>query len=234
MRILIISAGEMESIAGLRTLCGPVMDLVMVEPAAASDFAHDSEFDAILMEIDGTTQAASLVKSLRSSKTRAPILLIAPTDRLIEVVYALKAGADDYLTIPIEAELVAKRLLELGREYAARTRPVLSLGKLKIDLNRCTLHADGERIHLTGKEFQVLQLLAMQQGTMVTKGQLLDHLYTGRYEPVMKIIDVFICKLRKKLYAATDENYIDTIWGRGYVLRIPHVDHAHIRRAVNA
>lgn len=234
MRNLVISASKTDSIVELRSLCGAVMDLTVVEPAAALNAVDGSDFDVILLEIDSSMAAGPLVHSLRMSKVYAPILLIAPSDRLIDVVYALKAGADDYLTIPVDVENVIRRLFELSRESAARARPLLVLGKLRIDINRCTVYADNERLHLTGKEFQILELLATRQGTMVTKGQLLDHLYAGRYEPVMKIIDVFICKLRKKLYAATGDNYIQTIWGRGYVLRSAQIEHDSVRRAMTA
>jgi two-component system cell cycle response regulator CtrA len=79
----------------------------------------------------------------------------------------------------------------------------------------------GQRVHLTGKEYQMLELLALRKGTTLTKEMFLNHLYGGMDEPELKIIDVFICKLRKKLASATGKNYIETVWGRGYVLREP-------------
>jgi two-component system cell cycle response regulator CtrA len=80
----------------------------------------------------------------------------------------------------------------------------------------------GQRVHLTGKEYQMLELLSLRKGTTLTKEMFLNHLYGGMDEPELKIIDVFICKLRKKLSVATEgKNYIETVWGRGYVLREP-------------
>jgi two-component system cell cycle response regulator CtrA len=77
-------------------------------------------------------------------------------------------------------------------------------------------------LHLTGKEYGILELLSLRKGTTLTKEMFLNHLYGGMDEPELKIIDVFVCKLRKKLTAGTGgENYIETVWGRGYVLRDP-------------
>ncbi len=84
----------------------------------------------------------------------------------------------------------------------------------------------GKPVHLTGKEYQMLELLSLRKGTTLTKEMFLNHLYGGMDEPELKIIDVFICKLRKKLAQATGgENYIETVWGRGYVLRNPEPGH---------
>ncbi|MCA9361476.1 winged helix-turn-helix transcriptional regulator, partial [Candidatus Kaiserbacteria bacterium] len=85
-----------------------------------------------------------------------------------------------------------------------------------------TVEVDGKPVHLTGKEYQVLELLSLRKGTMLTKEMFLNHLYGGMDEPGLGIIDVFICRLRKKLSEATKgENYIETVWGRGFVLRDP-------------
>ncbi len=84
------------------------------------------------------------------------------------------------------------------------------------------MEVDGTPVHLTGKEYQMLELLSLRKGTTLTKEMFLNHLYGGMDEPELKIIDVFICKLRKKLSEATGgKNYIETVWGRGYVLRDP-------------
>ena len=84
------------------------------------------------------------------------------------------------------------------------------------------MDVNGQRVHLTGKEYQMLELLSLRKGTTLTKEMFLNHLYGGMDEPELKIIDVFICKLRKKLAAATGgKHYIETVWGRGYVLRNP-------------
>ena len=95
-------------------------------------------------------------------------------------------------------------------------------GDLAVHLNTRVVSVNDQPVHLTGKEYGILELLSLRKGTMLTKEMLLNHLYGGMDEPELKIIDVFVCKLRKKLAQATGGNhYIETIWGRGYVLRDP-------------
>lgn len=91
-----------------------------------------------------------------------------------------------------------------------------------VNLDAKTVEVGGKTVHLTGKEYQMLELLSLRKGTTLTKEMFLNHLYGGMDEPELKIIDVFICKLRKKLIAATGaDSHIDTVWGRGYVFRDP-------------
>ncbi len=234
MRILTIESEFPVAANALAGLAGTLIEGSTATAEHGLACARDDEFDVILLEIGPQTQAADLVQRLRLAKVRTPVLALAPTDRLVEVVRALSAGADDYMTLPLDGEELVKRIFQLSREHSARVRPVLRIGKLKIDVERRTLHANGERIHITGKEFQMLELLATRRGTTVTKGMFLDHLYGGSYEPVMKIIDVFICKLRKKISAACGDNYIETIWGRGYVMRDPSEEIPEVRRALSA
>ena len=93
-------------------------------------------------------------------------------------------------------------------------------GKVLINLDKRVVSIDDQPVHLTGKEYGILELLRLRKGTVLTKEMLLDHLYGGVDEPELKIIDVLVCKLRKKLAQATGGNhYIETVWGRGYVLR---------------
>lgn len=234
MRALVVQSKPLSNATDLASVAGALIDLTTADVDAACGLARDGEYDTIVIEIGCDTPAADLVQRLRLAKLRTPILLVASTDRLVEVVRALSAGADDYMTLPLESEVFVRRLFQMSREHSARVRPVLRVGKLKIDVERRTLHANGERLHLTGKEFQMLELLATRQGQTVTKGMFLDHLYGGAYEPVIKIIDVFICKLRKKIQTACGENYIETIWGRGYVMRDPEIEVGEIKRAMSA
>ena len=104
----------------------------------------------------------------------------------------------------------------------AHAPSVIGTGKLRVNLDTKTVEVNGQRVHLTSKEYQMLELLSLRKGTTLTKEMFLNHLYGGMDEPELKIIDVFICKLRKKLQAATGgQHYIETVWGRGYVLRDP-------------
>ena len=109
------------------------------------------------------------------------------------------------------------------RRFSIRT------GDILVNLDAKTVEVKNQRVHLTGKEYQMFELLSLRKGTTLTKEMFLNHLYGGMDEPELKIIDVFICKLRKKLQNATGgEHYIETVWGRGYVLRDPDPQHATI------
>ncbi|MDJ0860127.1 MAG: response regulator transcription factor, partial [Dinoroseobacter sp.] len=131
-------------------------------------------------------------------------------------------GADDYLTKPFHREELIARIHAIIRRSKGHSQSIIQTGSIAVNLDAKTVEADGMQVHLTGKEYQILELLSLRKGTTLTKEMFLNHLYGGMDEPELKIIDVFICKLRKKLSQATGgDNYIETVWGRGYVLRDP-------------
>ena len=111
-------------------------------------------------------------------------------------------------------------------------RGAISTGKLVVDLDTRVVSVDDRKVRLTKKEYSILELLSLRKGTTLTKEMFLNHLYGGVDEPELKIIDVFVCKLRKKLALATGgKHYIDTVWGRGYMLRDPVPEPATLPRA---
>ena len=118
---------------------------------------------------------------------------------------------------------VVERILAVARRSKmGHSQHVVTSGKLAINLAAKTVEAGGRRVHLTRKEYQMLEVLALRKGTTLSKEVLMSHLYSGVEPPAPKIIDVFICKLRKKLAAATSsDNHIETVWGHGYALRDP-------------
>ena len=131
-------------------------------------------------------------------------------------------GADDYLTKPFHREELVARIHAIIRRSKGHAQSIIKTGRIAVNLDAKTVDVSGNTVHLTGKEYQMLELLSLRKGTTLTKEMFLNHLYGGMDEPELKIIDVFICKLRKKLAEATGgENYIETVWGRGYVLRDP-------------
>ena len=131
-------------------------------------------------------------------------------------------GADDYMTKPFHKDELVARIQAIVRRSKGHAESIITTGDLKVNLDAKTVEVNGQRVHLTGKEYQMLELLSLRKGTTLTKEMFLNHLYGGMDEPELKIIDVFICKLRKKLASATGgTNYIETVWGRGYVLREP-------------
>src|SRR5438876_979735 len=135
-------------------------------------------------------------------------------------VRGLGFGADDYMTKPFHKDELVARIHAVVRRSKGHAQSVILTGELLVNLDTKTVEVGGQRVHLTGKEYQMLELLSLRKGTTLTKEMFLNHLYGGMDEPELKIIDVFICKLRKKLAsAAGGKNFIETVWGRGYVLR---------------
>ena len=163
-----------------------------------------------------------VLKKLRTAKVSTPVLILSGIGEMDSKVRALGFGADDYVTKPFHRDELVARIHAIVRRSKGHSQSVIRTGKLAVNLDAKTVEVDGSRVHLTGKEYAMLELLSLRKGTTLTKEMFLNHLYGGMDEPELKIIDVFICKLRKKLsLACGGANYIETVWGRGYVLRDP-------------
>jgi len=144
-------------------------------------------------------------------------------------VKGLGFGADDYMTKPFHKDELVARIHAIVRRSKGHAQSVVQTGELIVKLDAKTVEINEVRVHLTGKEYQMLELLSLRKGTTITKEMFLTQLYGGLDEPEIKIIDVFICKLRKKLASASNgKNYIETVWGRGYILREPSEDEKKI------
>jgi two-component system, cell cycle response regulator CtrA len=174
--------------------------------------------DLMLPDIDGY----EVLRRLRAAKVRTPILILSGLSGLDNKVKGLGFGADDFLTKPFERRELLARIQAIVRRAKGHAESAIRTGKLTVNLESRTVDIEGKPLHLTGKEYGILELLSLRKGTTLTKEMFLNHLYGGMDEPEPKIIDVFVCKLRKKLStAAKGDNYIETVWGRGYVLRDP-------------
>ena len=184
------------------------------------------DYDIIVLDLKlADMNGLDVLKALRVAKVRAPVLILSGNAIVEDKVKALGFGADDYMTKPFHKDELVARIHALVRRSKGHSESIVTTGRLVVDLDHKTVEVDGARVHLTGKEYQMLELLSLRKGTTLSKEMFLNHLYGDMDEPEVKIIDVFICKLRKKLDAATDgTNYIETIWGRGYTLREPQVD----------
>ena len=179
------------------------------------------DYDVILLDLNlSDMHGYDVLKKLRAAKVQTPVLILSGISEMDSKIRSFGFGADDYVTKPFHrAELVA-RIHAVVRRSKGHSQSVIRTGKLSVNLDGKTVEIDGSRVHLTGKEYAMLELLSLRKGTTLTKEMFLNHLYGGMDEPELKIIDVFICKLRKKLTLTTGgENYIETVWGRGYVLR---------------
>ncbi|PKQ11814.1 MAG: DNA-binding response regulator [Alphaproteobacteria bacterium HGW-Alphaproteobacteria-1] len=187
------------------------------------DLAKLYDYDLILLDLGlPDMHGHEVLRQLRLARISTPILILSGTDDTESKLKGFGFGADDYLTKPFHRDELVARIHAIIRRSKGHSQSVIRTGKINVNLDAKTVDVAGQTVHLTGKEYQMLELLSLRKGTTLTKEMFLNHLYGGMDEPELKIIDVFICKLRKKLVEATGgENYIETVWGRGYVLRDP-------------
>jgi two-component system, cell cycle response regulator CtrA len=181
------------------------------------------DYDIILLDLNlPDISGYDVLRTLRVAKVKTPILILSGLATIEDKVKGLGFGADDYLTKPFHKDELVARIQAIVRRSKGHAQSVIATGDLVVNLDQKTVEVAGARVHLTSKEYQMLELLSLRKGTTLTKEMFLNHLYGGMDEPELKIIDVFICKLRKKLANASDgRSYIETVWGRGYVLREP-------------
>ncbi|MCV6824323.1 MULTISPECIES: response regulator transcription factor CtrA [Halocynthiibacter] len=187
------------------------------------DLAKLYDYDLILLDLNlPDMNGHEVLRQLRLARIDTPILILSGADDTENKIKGFGFGADDYMTKPFHREELVARIHAIIRRSKGHSQSIIKTGKISVNLDAKTVDVDGKTVHLTGKEYQMLELLSLRKGTTLTKEMFLNHLYGGMDEPELKIIDVFICKLRKKLSEATDgTNYIETVWGRGYVLRDP-------------
>ncbi|MES0861336.1 response regulator transcription factor [Ruegeria sp. SCPT10] len=190
------------------------------------DLAKLYDYDLILLDLNlPDMNGHEVLRQLRIARVETPILILSGADDTESKIKGFGFGADDYLTKPFHREELVARIHAIIRRSKGHSQSVIHTGRVAVNLDAKTVEVDGQTVHLTGKEYQMLELLSLRKGTTLTKEMFLNHLYGGMDEPELKIIDVFICKLRKKLSNATGgDNYIETVWGRGYVLRDPQSD----------
>ncbi|MBO6825253.1 MAG: response regulator transcription factor [Sneathiella sp.] len=181
------------------------------------------DYDIIILDLGLPDMSGyDVLKKLRTAKVSTPILILSGMSEPDDKVKGLGFGAHDYLTKPFNKDELIARIHAIVRRSKGHAQSTISTGKLTVNLDSKSVEVNGQRLHLTGKEYGMLELLSLRKGTTLTKEMFLNHLYGGMDEPELKIIDVFVCKLRKKLASATNgDNYIETVWGRGYVLRDP-------------
>jgi two-component system cell cycle response regulator CtrA len=177
--------------------------------------------DLVLPDIDGY----EVLLRLRSAKVKVPILILSGLSSSEQKIKGLGFGADDYLTKPFNRGELIARIQAIVRRSKGHSESIISIGdNIIVNLEGRSVEISGKPLHLTSKEYAILELLALRKGTLITKEMFLNHLYGGIDEPDLKIIDVFVCKLRKKLQKESGVNHIETVWGRGYILRDVQAD----------
>jgi two-component system cell cycle response regulator CtrA len=197
----------------------------------ALEYARTYEFDVVMLDLTlPDLHGHEVLKRLRMLRISTPVLILSGDSETGTKVTGFGAGADDYVTKPFDKSELMARIHALVRRSQGHAQSVIVTGPVAIDLAARTVEVDGRRVGLTGKEYAILEMLSLRKGMTLTKEMFLTHLYGGRDEPELKIIDVFICKLRKKLFlaGAPASGCIETVWGRGYSLRDPQPERLEV------
>jgi two-component system cell cycle response regulator CtrA len=223
MRLLLIE-DDLTAARGIVAMLQPcAMTVETVDSGAEGiERASASDYDLILLDMMLPDMAGhDVLRNLRAANIGTPVLVLSGIAAPKAKVLAFNLGADEFMCKPCDREELVARIKAVVRRAKGLSKPTLTLGSLTIELGSQKVSVHGQDVRLTGREYGILELLAMRKGTVQTKDAFMTHLYGGMDEPEAKIIDVFICKLRKKLADAGAANLIGTVWGRGYVMRDP-------------
>ena len=228
MRVLLVE-DDLAAARGISLMLkagGMVVDIADTGEEACELVRH-YDYDIVALDLMlPDMEGYEVVRRMRAARVETPVLVLSGLSRPQAKVKALGMGADDFMSKPFDkAELLA-RMQAIVRRSKGFSQPMLRIGALQLNLDSREVLANGKLVHLTGKEYAILELLVLRKGMVLTKEAFLNHLYGGMDEPEMKIIDVFICKLRKKLAQAGAGNLIGTVWGRGYMMRDPQGEQA--------
>lgn len=227
MRLLLIEDNEIEAntIRLLLEAEGFTIDMAVTGEEGLV-LARTYDYSLIVLDVVLPDQEGhAVLRQLRDARITTPVLMLSGMAELDHKLRGLGLGADDYLTKPFERDELIARIHAIVRRSQGHAQSQIDIGRLSINMSERSAVVDGAPLALTGKEYGVLELLALRKGATVSKDQFLTHLYDGVDEPELKIIDVFVCKLRRKIAKATGDNhYIETDWGRGYTLREPQIE----------
>lgn len=193
---------------------------VVSSGAAALRMMRAERHDAVILHLRLDDMGGQeVLERARDAGLGVPVLMLAEARDPMAAVAALRAGADDFVGCPVGIDELAARLKAIVRRAAPQGEELMQVGRLTLDLTNRRASVEGGPVPLTGKEYDVLEALARARGRMLTKSALFAGLYLGSDAPSIKIIDVFVCKLRKKLVSALGgEDPITTIWGSGYAM----------------
>jgi two-component system cell cycle response regulator CtrA len=188
------------------------------DPAEVLDLVRFYDYDAILLRVSETRMGdLDLIRKLRLARVAVPIIAIARMMSEAARLRVLQSGADDLIVDALSYEEIFMKIQNLIRWSRGFQDNTLRIGRVEINMNAKKIFANGKPVTLTKKEYQIAEILALRKGVVLSKEAILDHLYGGLDEPNPKIIDVFICKIRKKLKQLGVNDFIETNWGRGYM-----------------
>jgi DNA-binding response OmpR family regulator len=222
MRILIVEdeyrlAGNIAR--SLRESCGYAVDIAP-DGEQGLFLAKETPYDAIVLDLMlPRLPGMGVLKGIRSAGIRTPILILTARDEKETVVNLLNSGADDFLSKPFDLGEVRARLQALIRRSQGHAEPKLTLADLELDVARGSVQRAGKVVSLTPMEYRVLEYLMHRSERVVSKNELLEHLYDFNWERFSNVIEVYIAGLRKKIDADNEVKLIHTLRGRGYVVR---------------
>lgn len=187
------------------------------------DYANMYEYDIIILDMMlPDISGFEVLRNFRKNNVKTPVMILSGISSSDSKIKGLGIGADDYVTKPFNRGELVARIQAIVRRSQGNATSKLRVGKIELDMENRVVSVAGTPINLTSKEYSILELMMLRKGSPIKKETFLGHLYGGMDEPEIKIIDVFVCKLRKKLEDATrGHNYIETLWGRGYRLVDP-------------
>ncbi|MBR0641351.1 response regulator transcription factor [Plastoroseomonas hellenica] len=221
MRALVVERDPMNVIGKVRAL---QLATITVDTAKSGEDAVDMtrhfDYDVMILGVSlADMTGVEALRRLRARNISVPAIATTKSGDLAAVVQALDIGADDCITPATDRTEFLARVRSVIRRSKGFARSALTAANLTLDIQSKDVTIESRAVNLTGKEQSIMELLIMRKGVVQSKEAILTHLYNGIDEPEMKIIDVFICKLRRKLAEAGFSGAIGTVWGRGYVLR---------------
>jgi two-component system cell cycle response regulator CtrA len=193
---------------------------IATEGEEGIDLARHFDYDAIILDLNLPDMSGfDVLRGLRRAHVDTPVMILSGSATIDCKVKALNHGADDYMTKPFSNEELVGRLRALVRRSKGYSDSRISFGQMTLDLVAKTVEADGRRIKLSGKEYQILELLSLRRGEAVSKETLINHIYSDGEGPDSPTIGLFMCRLRKKLAAASGgQHYIETVREQGYLM----------------
>lgn len=223
MRVLLVEEdlSAARSITQMLKAAGAVVD--QTDSGADSlELLRHYEYDIVLLDLAlPDMEGCEVVRRMRVTRNDTPVVVLSSIALPQARVKALSLGADDFITKPFDKGELLARMQAIFRRSKGFSQPTVKIGRMELNLDSREVLVDGRVVRLTGKEYAILELLVLRKGMVLTKEAFLNHLYGGMDEPEVKIIDVFVCKLRKKLTKAGAGGVVGTVWGRGYMVREP-------------
>lgn len=182
----------------------------------AETYPYDAVLlDIMLPEVDGLT----ILNTLRAKKIDVPVLMITAKGEIEDRIKGLSIGADDYIAKPFDFSELLARLKAVIRRSKGKPSPIITIDNLVIDTNSRTVKRAGKEIRLSAKEYNLLEYLALNEGRVVSRTELIEHVYDAEFDLDSNIIDVYINYLRNKIDKGFDKQFIHTVRGAGYTLK---------------